>query len=166
MYKLNYNFFFKTNNRWFRYILLLLITFSFLFNTSALFAQNLDGSQNLDSMQVISQDLLDSNSDLEDNELPESDITTKIYRSTDNSNENLGSDESELDPTLDADVINKEDLINQHSNSKRKIIHRKETKDEPAIKQSSNNYWLPWVLFAFILGLLTVLIKVIKRVKI
>ena len=117
MYQSNYNFFFKINNRWFRYMLLLLIISFFLCSSFIVLAQEND-SQNMDLMQVMQQGSMDSTSDLSDE--PESDITTKIYRSTDNSNETLEG-VTELDPELDADVIDKEDLINMHSDLKKKI---------------------------------------------
>lgn len=177
MYEPNYNFFFKINNRLLEYILFFLIIILFLFNTSGVFGQNTDPSLNISSMQSMSsgnasisnpQDSEDSDSNLplEDNELPESDITTKIYRSTDNVNEALNGIDSELDPALDIDVLNKEDLINMHSKFRRKVINRGKIKNEANVKKTSNNLWLPWILFTVILGLLAVLIKVIRKIKI
>ena len=163
MYKSNYNFFFKINNKWFRYMLLLLIIFFFLFSSFIVLAREND-SQNMDLVQAIQQDSMDSTLDLGDE--PESGITTKIYRSTDNLNEALESVGTELEPELDADVINKEDLINMNSRLKKKIIHREALENEVDVKKSPDNIWLPWVLLAIILVLLTALIKVIKRVKI
>ena len=144
-------------------MLLLLIILFFLFDSFIVLAQEND-SQNMDLMQAMQQDFMDSTSDLGDE--PESDITTKIYRSTDNSSETLEGVGTELDPELDADVINKEDLINMNSRLKKKFIHRENLENEIDVKKSPDNIWLPWVLFAIILVLLTVLIKVIKRVKI
>ena len=138
----------------------------FLFNDLILLAQDTDDSQNMHSMETVPQDSMDPDSDLDDNQLPESDITTKIYRSTDNLNDSLDEPESGLEPALDADVINKEDLINMTSHSKKEIIRREKSNNEIDVKKSSGNVWLPWVLFAVILVSLTVLIKVIKRVKI
>ena len=143
-------------------MLLLLIISFFLCSSFIVLAQEND-SQNMDLMQVMQQGSMDSTSDLSDE--PESDITTKIYRSTDNSNETLEG-VTELDPELDADVIDKEDLINMHSDLKKKIIHRGNLGNEVDVKKSSDNIWLPWILFTIILVLLTVLIKIIKRVKI
>ena len=80
MYEPNYNFFFKINNRWFRYILLFLITFFFLFNNFSLFAQDTNDSQSMDLIQMVIEDSMDSDSDLDNSEVPESDITTRIYR--------------------------------------------------------------------------------------
>ena len=155
MYKPNYNFFFKINNRWFRYIPLFLIIFFFSFNIFCVPAQDNDDSQSLDS-----------NSASDDSESSESDITTKIYRSTDNLGETPDGIESESKPALDADVINKEDLINMNSHLKKKIVHRKKDESGNVTKKSPDNVWLPWVLFTVILVLLTGLIKIIKRVKI
>ena len=138
----------------------------FLFNDLILLAQDTDDSQNMHSMETVPQDSMDPNSDLDYNQLPESDITTKIYRSTDNLNDSLDEPESGLEPALDADVINKEDLINMTSHSKKEIIRREKSNNEIDVKKSSGNVWLPWVLFAVILVSLTVLIKVIKRIKI
>ena len=157
---------FKTNNRQFSYILLLLALIFFSITPIYVFAQDKDISQNLDLMQTMSQDPMDSNSDLDNSGLPESDITTKIYRSTDNSNDTLDKSESSLDPALDVDVINKEDLINVHSDLKRKIIHRKKSKDELISSGTSSNYLLPWVLFTVIVVLLFAFIKLIKRIRI
>ena len=164
MYELNYNFFFKINNGWFRYIPLFLIIF--LFNSFSLLAQDTDDSQSRGLMQAATQDPADSNLDLDDNEAPESDITTKIYRSTDNLDKPFSSTKSELDPALYADVINKEDLINMHSHSKKKIVHRERAEKEFDVKKASGNIWLPWVLFTSILILLMGLIKIVKRGKI
>ncbi|OGI06695.1 MAG: hypothetical protein A3F80_08290 [Candidatus Melainabacteria bacterium RIFCSPLOWO2_12_FULL_35_11] len=155
MYKPNYNFFFKINNRWLRYISLFLIIFFFLFSSFNLFAQDMNGLQSMDS-----------NSNLDDEQLPESSITTKIYRSTDNSGEILPEAEAELDPTSGVDVINKDELVGKQSDSMNKILHRKKINNKAAIKKSLDNTWIPWVLFVVILGLLFALIKAIKKIKI
>ena len=156
----------KTNNRQFRHILLLLIIVFFSITPFYVFAQDKDILQNVDLMQAISQDPMDSNPDLDDSDLPESDITTKIYRSTDNSNDAIDKSESALEPALDVDVINKEDLINMYSDLKKKIILRKKDKNEVASKSSSANYLLPWVLFTVLVVLLFAFIKLIKRIRI
>ena len=167
MYKPNYNFFFKINNNWFRYISIFLIVLFFLFSCSDLFAQDADNLQSIDSMPILSQDSMDSNSDLDnDNQFPESDITTKIYRSTDNSGEVLHDVGSELDSALDADVINKEELVGKQLDSTNKISHRRKIKNKTTVKKSLYNAWVPLVLFVIILGLLFGLIKVIKKIRI
>ena len=144
-------------------MLLLLIIFFFVFISFIVLAQEND-LQKMDLVQAIQQDSVDSTSDLGDES--ESGITTKIYRSTDNSNEALEGIGTELEPEADADVVNKEDLINRNSRLKKKFIHSGNLNNEVDVKRSPDNIWLPWVLFAIILVLLTVLIKVIKRVKI
>ena len=157
---------FKTNNRQFSYILLLLALIFFSITPPYVFAQDKDILQNPDLRQAMSQDPMDSNSDLDDSDLPKSDITTKIYRSTDNSNDALDKSESSLDPALDVDVINKEDLIDMHSDLKKKIIRREKDKSEVVSKSPSGNYLLPWVLFTVIVVLLFAFIKLIKRIRI
>ncbi len=165
MYEPNYKFFFKSKNIRFAYILLFLIISFFLFNFSYAVEQEVTTSQDMDSMQGSSLDTTnDSNFNLDDDELPESDITTKIYKSTDSSNEVL--DRAELDPALDTDLINKEDLISMNSYLKKKIIHREKLKNRDIPNKSFDNSYLPWILFAIILLLLIVLIKVIKLIKI
>ena len=108
----------------------------------------------------------ESNLDFDDNELHESSITTKIYKSNDNSGEVLDNSESGLDSASDADILSKEDLINRHSKSNGKIIHRKVIKNGIPPEKSVNNIWLPWIMFVVILLVLFTLMKIIRRVKI
>ena len=163
MYKSNYNFFFK--NKGFAYILLLLIiTFSLLLVGSNLLAQDINDSQNMDLMKVLPQVSMDL--ELDDEQLPESDITTKIYRSTDNLNEVFNETKSELDPTFDVDVINKEDLIGMPFDSKKKIIQRENLENGNTSKRNIDNIYLPWILFTVILILFIIVVRVIKQVKI
>lgn len=189
MYKLNYNFLSKmTRLETFIYILLALIMIIFFFNTSFSYAaeQAMSGLQNSgtiqstgsnNQMQADLRNSLESKAestakeaalelDDNDNELHESNITTKIYRSSDNSSEALEETGSGLDPTVDADILNKEDLIDTHSKFKKKIIHRKVVKNERPLNESSNNFWLPWILFSIILLVLFVLMKIIKQIRI
>ncbi len=172
----------------FIYILLALIMIIFFFNTSFSYAaeQAMSGLQNSgtiqstgsnNQMQADLRNSLESKAestakeaalelDDNDNELHESNITTKIYRSSDNSSEALEETGSGLDPTVDADILNKEDLIDTHSKFKKKIIHRKVVKNERPLNESSNNFWLPWILFSIILLVLFVLMKTIKQIRI
>lgn len=120
-----------------------------------MFAQDVNGLQSMGS-----------NSNLDDEQLPESSITTKIYRSTDNSGEILPEAGAGLDPTSGVDVINKDELVGKQSDSMNKILHRKKINNKAAVKKSLDNTWIPWVLFVVILGLLFALIKAIKKIKI
>ena len=151
MYKLN------NNLKLFHFF----IVFAFMFNALFSFAaeEGMSDSQDTDAMGV--SDALN-----DDDELHESDITTKIYRSTDNSSETLEGSESELEPSLDVDVINKEDLINMQSHLKNKIIKRIRAEDRSNDKKPYGNVFLPWLSFAVVLSLLFILMKVIKQIKI
>ena len=160
MYKLNNNF------KLFQIFAILVFVSNTLFSFAA--EEKLPDLQvsNLTQESLPVQPKLQDTDAINDDELPESDITTKIYRSTDSSNEALDGIESELDPSLDLDVINKEDLINMHSHLKNKIIKREKSKDNANIKKLAGNVFLPWLLFAVILVLLLTLMKIIKQVKI
>ena len=167
MYKLN------NNLNFFHFF----IVFAFMFNALFSFAaeEGMPDSQKSNLVQESSPAKSDSqNTDAmgandalnEDDELHESDITTKIYRSTDNSSEVLEGAESELEPSLDVDVINKEDLISMQSRLKNKIVKRIRAENGVNDRKPYGNVFFPWLSFAVILILLLILMKVIKQIKI
>ena len=175
MYKLNSNFLTKNNFfKSFISFLVVLIIIIYPLNISYGIEQNNNSLQDSTSNQIslssgqiqIINPQKESSYELDDNELYESDITTKIYKSTDNSGEVLKDIEIELDPALDADVINKEELIEMQTSSPNKILHRGKTNFEAVVKKPLENIWLPWALFALILLVLFGLIKAIKKIKI
>lgn len=160
MYKLNNNF------KLFQIFAILVFVSNTLFSFAA--EEKLPDLQvsNLTQESLPVQPKLQDTDAINDDELPESDITTKIYRSTDNLNEVFNETKSELDPTFDVDVINKEDLIGMPFDSKKKIIQRENLENGNTSKRNIDNIYLPWILFTVILILFIIVVRVIKQVKI
>ena len=157
--------FFKTSSKQLAYILLLLVIHFISFNYIS--ASDKPMSNSMVSRQHSSTDIInDSNSELNDSGLPESDITTKIYRSTDNSNEIPHENEIELDSATDVDVVNKEDLIYRHSHLRKRFLNREKVEHKSVNVKPANNSWLPWFLLVVVLLLFAILIKAIKQIKI
>ena len=107
-------------------ILVILITTYYSFN----FAQNINDNiskQNIDSHsnQISSgSTIVETESVVDDlDESIDSNITTKIYKSTDSSAELLQND-SNIAPSIEADVINKKELIKNVLNHHPKVINR------------------------------------------
>ena len=133
MHNLNSCFFRKLFNFWnslFLVLFLLLFCIEFSFSADNMSLTDLKDSNTIQvhseaQQQINSQTPIESDLRLDENEALESDITTKIYRSTDASGETLDGVETELDSALDADVINKEDLTSMYSFFTNKIIKRK-----------------------------------------
>ena len=160
MYKANNNF------KFFQIFILFIFVFNTLFSFAAEEKSPVPQASNPTQEASPSQSNLQETDAINDDELPESDITTKIYRSTDSSNEVLDEAESELDPSLDVDVLSKEDLIHMQSSSKSKIIKRIKAKNEINARKPVGNVFLPWISFAIILIVLFVLMRVVKKIKI
>ena len=78
----------------------------------------------------------------------DSNITTKVYKSTDPSYELL-EDESEVDPTLESDLVSKEDLISMYQygkgKGKSKLVQRSKITDVK-LATNENHIIYPWVI--------------------
>ncbi len=145
-------------------VLLLVIFFQIL---PALSQEEINKNDTSDEAVKSSTDLNSSmNSDFEFDNSDEiqTDITTKIYRSTDDSTNGFYDTETELDSAFDADIVKKEDLKNMLSSFNRKIVKRFKNLSNYSRETKSENFWLPWLLFLFVLTVLLLMFRLVKRV--
>ena len=92
------------------------------------------------------------------NELYDSNITTKIYKSSDPALDLLDDKESMLDQTLEGEILNKDELI-----SMSKIIKRKSesipTRKKIESKKKLEFIMLPWVMSIILVFFLTLIFR-------
>lgn len=165
MYKINYKYYSNLNRRFILYIISFFTIVSFLSIALPMLAQ--DEASDEGSVAGAMTDVMElpdeSDYDLDD-EMPDTDITTKIYRSADLSTESLNKSESELDPAVDADVIDKDELIR---NSKSMIyVFGKDKQTSGKLLNKPSNPFLPWILLFVILTIIFVVLMVAKKTKI
>lgn len=96
------------------------------------------------------------------NEIDDSDITTKIYKSSDPSTKLL-EEQFSIDTTIDDDILSKDELIRGKDQSKRKIIQRKVKLEEDSPQRNKNNFSV--LPFVCLIGLIIFLILIFKLVK-
>ena len=114
---------------------------------------------------IFAQDNSKTNTEIidEPNELQESDITTKIYRSTDSTAELL-EQETNTGTAIEEDVFTKEDIIEKDKKSKSKIFKRAKT-NKTDINQNNKNLFLPWVVLILLIVVLSVIFKFLLKKK-
>lgn len=143
-------------------IVLIAVLCFFCFNAIDLFAQDNDNKKNT-NIQNVTVETLDENISKPE----ESDITTKIYKSTDRSSKLLD-EKSTVETTVEDDIVSKEDLIRQGKFGKNKIYKRldKKNKKDEKINITPKNVFMPWVALFLIGALLSALFAVLKKKKI
>jgi len=94
-------------------------------------------------------------------EVEESNITTKIYKSTDPSLEKLN-EGTQFEHTLQGEIIDKDELIGKSKSSK--YTKRSVKKEDKATKQK-NNFFFPWFMAFTLLIVLFFIFKVFLRKK-
>ena len=96
------------------------------------------------------------------NELNEDNITTKIYKSSDPSLD-LFEDNSSLDPSVENDVLSKDELF--QNNKKNKYYRRNKKTESNVINLSSKHTMLPWLILISMVILLGVIFNYLKKKK-
>lgn len=166
MDKINYKYYSNLNIRIILYIISFFTIVSFLSIALPMIAQ--DDVLNDESVGEAMSDVMEASSgsdyDLDD-EMPEVDITTKIYRSADLSTESLDKSESNLDPAIDANVIDKDELI-RNSKSMIYVFSKDSKQANGKLLNKPSNLFLPWVLLFLILIIIFVVLMVVKKIKI
>lgn len=104
-----------------------------------------------------------SNPDDEINELDESNITTEIYKSNDQSI-NLLEDKANTDPTIKSDILNKEELLNGNKSYKQKLS--KNNGKVSKISRSFDSIILPWFIAVVLIAALSVVFKIVIKKKV
>jgi len=95
-------------------------------------------------------------------ELNEENITTKIYKSSDPSLE-LIEDNSSLDPSIESDVLTKDELFKK---GKGKYKHHKQHKqNKPKFALPSKRQMLPYAILVGLIFLLGILFKFLAKKK-
>ena len=96
------------------------------------------------------------------NELNEDNITTKIYKSSDPSLDLL-EDDSSLDPSIENDVLSKDELFQK--NKKNKYYKRNKKTESNIINLPSKRAMLPWLILISMVILLGVIFSFLKKKK-
>lgn len=99
-------------------------------------------------------------------ETDDSNITTKIYKSTDKFSKFLD-EQFNSETTSDVDVLTKDELIRQGNgkSKKDKYLKRLIKKDEVK-RNSNNNFFLPWLALLSLVAILSVIFNILKKNKI
>ena len=93
----------------------------------------------------------------------DSDITTKIYRSTDPAAKLLENKYLNKD-SLEGDILNKDDLLNKSKKHKVKLDRRKNNEDDK-VKISRSNLLLPWIVLLVTCIILGIIFRLINQKK-
>lgn len=88
-------------------------------------------------------------------EVEQTDITTRIYKSTDSTLDKIG-EETQLEQTLEDEVIHKDELLG--STKSNKVIKRGVKKDKSVVREP-NDFYFPWLVT---ISLLVVLFFIFK----
>ena len=127
---------------------------------------NLNATSNESSDEITSlksdEDKNDSFDEL--NQSNESDITTKIYKSTDPSFELLDK-QSDIDPASETDILSKEELISKKKNHTSSVIHRKK-KIESGVVEEKSRTLLPWLVLVLLILILSFIFKYLLQKKV
>ena len=110
--------------------------------------------------------LQDTDSFIEDiNELDNTGITTKIYKSNDTSFEQIIEDESNLDSSVSSDIISKDELLYKNESSKNKILKRIKQTYQVQNKTNPGNksFIIYWLISMILVILLAVIIKFVAN---
>ncbi len=162
MYKINYKYYSGLNIGFILYIISFFTIISFLSIALPMVAQDEV------SVDGVMSDVMETSNESDynlDDEIPDTDITTKIYRSADLSTESLDKGESELDPAIDADVIDKNELI-RTSKSMIYLFSKDGKQVNSKLLNKPSNLLLPWILLFVILTIIFVVLMISKKIKI
>ncbi|OGI20563.1 MAG: hypothetical protein A3B68_05835 [Candidatus Melainabacteria bacterium RIFCSPHIGHO2_02_FULL_34_12] len=102
---------------------------------------------------------------LSDDELSDENITTKIYKSTDPSLDLLELD-TNLDPSLENDVLTKDELLRRNKKNLKSKIIDKNIEKYKALAINGNGKFFPWVMLVILIIAVWGLFKVILKRKI
>ena len=144
----------------------LVCVFIFMINSFVVNAFFNDGKGN----NVIVEDLSDSKENdvysqvdmIDDSD--DSGITTKIYRSTDQSSKLLEENFSK-DTAIDIDLINKEEFIKHRNGINRKLFTINNRKNK-LVKSKQDNNFLPIIAIFLMFLLLSIIFNFIKKKKV
>ncbi len=142
-------------------IFLLVVSFSFFAN-----AEDLIDTKQADQDNKASNDVKDSSSisviedssEEEVDELDESNITTKVYKSNDPALDLIEDKESMLDPTLESEILNKDELIGMSKVTNRKAI-RMDYREQLEKSRNSMFVMLPWLVSIVLIALLVIIFR-------
>ena len=139
------------------YNLILASIFLFILTCNSVYSQKGENTSSDDKTTSIVEE--------EFEKLEESNITTKIYEGASSSND-LTDKESNLDFTIQDDVITKDELLNK-KNNKNKVYNRKKNLGVKDVKASSNKLvMLPWLVLIVLVLVLGVIFRVLIKRKI
>ena len=100
------------------------------------------------------------------NELDEENITTKIYKSSDPALD-LIEDNSNLDPSIENDVLSKDELFQKSKKcTKQKYFQRHKKKELTVISVPSKRELLPWLVLIVLVLFLSLLFRFLLKKKI
>ena len=97
-------------------------------------------------------------------EVDESGITTKIYRSTDQSSK-LREEKFSTDTNANSDILSKEELVKSRLKGM-KITDRIRRKQKPIDEKKHNNLLLPWLGLGLLIVFLGLIFNILKHKKI
>lgn len=157
------------------FTILLSISIVFSFDITYVLAQEKESgsSSGVTESMVIEPEVNDDSEDTEEintkdylpneiNELNEEDITTKIYKSSDPSLD-LIEDNSNLDPSIENDVLSKDELLQR--SKKDKYFRRTKKANSNMITLPSKRAMLPWLILVSMVVLLGVIFDFLKKKK-
>lgn len=91
-------------------------------------------------------------------ELDESNITTKVYKSNDPALDLIEDKESMLDPTLESEILNKDELIGMSKVTNRKAI-KMDYREQLEKSRNSMFVMLPWLVSILLITLLVIIFR-------
>lgn len=109
--------------------------------------------------------LQDTDSSIEDiNELDNTGITTKIYKSNDTSFEQIIEDESNLDSSVSSDIISKDELLYKKESSNKILKRNKQTYQvQNKTNPGNKSFIIYWLISMILVVLLAVIIKFVAN---
>ena len=130
-------------------LMLVLLIFSNIILSLSCFSQE---NNDTDSESIIRT--LDAEND--------SDITMKIYMSSDQSSD-LSKNDSNIDSSVDEDIVTKDQVIGRETNNFDKKLNRKANE---SVYIPPNEFAIPWVILSILILFLSIIFKLIKDNKI
>lgn len=103
------------------------------------------------------------------NEQDESNITTKVYKSSDPSTKLL-EEQFKIDTTIEDDLINKDELLAASKNKKDNYVRRlkineKDNSSKKEVMAHKKNLFLPWISAIILILILYIIFKTLKKLK-
>ncbi len=140
------------------FIFSLVIYFSFFANAQDLKQADQESKASNEVTDSTRTSVVNDSSEEEVDELDDSNITTKVYKSNDPALDLIEDKESMLDPTLESEILNKDELIGMSKLTRRKAI-KSDYIEQLGKSRNSMFLMLPWVISIILIVFLVIIFR-------